>query len=70
MIHTVLSGKVEYERERFNTLKCGTLQIKLSALMPTSKVIFYSTLHSSVGRQFKTFKIKYFGAFGLKMLTK
>jgi hypothetical protein len=38
--------------------------------MPTSKVIFYNTLHSSVDRQFKTFKIKYFGAFGLKMLSK
>jgi hypothetical protein len=38
--------------------------------MPTSKVIFYSTLHSSVGRQFKTFKIKYLGAFGLKILSK
>ena len=168
MIHTEISGKVEYERERLNTLKCGTLQggggggvnrfsdrrisqkklfgfriwqvfytdlrilliqriadlsnilaqivdcdfivelladpnldktivgsrillqiwadrriciplftppppplqIKLPAFMPTSKVIFYSTLHSSVGRQFKTFKIKYFGAFGLKILSK
>jgi hypothetical protein len=38
--------------------------------MPTSKVTFYSTLHSSVGRQFKTFKIKYLGAFGLKILSK
>jgi hypothetical protein len=39
--------------------------------MPTSKVIFYSMLHiSSVGRQFKTFKIKYLGAFGLKTLSK
>jgi hypothetical protein len=45
------------------------LQIELPAFMPTSKVIFYSTLHSSVGRQFKTFKIKYFGAFGLKILS-
>jgi hypothetical protein len=33
----------------------------------TSEVIFYNTLHSSVGRQFKTFKIKYFG---LKILSK
>jgi hypothetical protein len=55
MIHTVLtqlfqlrfkvvfelSGKVEYERERLNTvLKCGALQIKLPAFPPTSKVIF------------------------------
>ena len=38
MIHTVLSGKVEYERERLNTLKCGTLQIKFPAFMPISKV--------------------------------
>jgi hypothetical protein len=38
-------------------------------LCSTSKVIFYSTLHS-VGRQFKTFKIKYLGAFGLKILSK
>ena len=36
-----LSGKVEYERERLNTvLKCGALQIKLPAFPPTSKVIF------------------------------
>jgi hypothetical protein len=70
---TELSGKGKYERERLNTLKCGThrtLQIKLPAFMPTSKVIFYSTLHSSVGRQFKTSKLEYFGAFGLKILSK
>ena len=70
---TELSGKGEYERERLNTLKCGThrtLQIKLPAFMPTSKVIFYSTLHSSVGRQFKTFKTKIFWGFWAQNIIK
>ena len=78
-----LSGKVEYERERLNTvLKCGALQIKLPAFPPTSKVVFFnSTLHSSVGRQLvrttglncaliKNVQNKIFGAFGLKILSK
>ena len=68
-----LSGKVEYVRARkLDTLNCGTLHIKLAAFMPTttSKVIFYSMLHSSVGRQFKTSKLEYFGTFGLKILSK
>jgi hypothetical protein len=38
--------------------------------MPTSKVIFYSTLHSSVGRQFKTFKTKIFWGFWAQNIIK
>jgi hypothetical protein len=63
-------------------MQFGALQIKLPAFPPTSKVIF-STLHfdtffgpppvgpyARIKLRFKTFKIKYFGVFGLKILSK
>ena len=71
-----LSGKVEYERKRLNTvLKCGG---------PTSKVIFRLLVryilqdcqppvgpYARINKlRFTTFKIKCLGAFGLKILSK
>jgi hypothetical protein len=73
-------SRIEYERERLNTvLKCGRpywqkglVQVKLYLVR---YILFVQDCqpigpYARIKLRFKTFKIKYFGAFGLKILSK